>query len=116
MEDLLISTLESLGYPVRLQGSLLPSEAYPDTFFTWWNDSSSGDSFYSNDEHAIVYAYSVNIYSTDPALVYSKLLEAKAALKAQGFIVSGAGYSVMSDEQTHTGRGITALFKNTEVK
>jgi len=111
MEDLLISTLETLGYPVRLQGSLLPDESYPDHFFTFWNDSADGSSYYSNAEGAIVWAYSVNFYSTDPLLVNSKLLEAKALLKSAGWVVSGAGHSVMSDEPTHTGRGITALYR-----
>ena len=48
----------------------------------------------------------MNFYSSDPSLVNTKLLEAKALLKAQGFIVSGKGHDVMSDEPTHTGRGI----------
>ena len=111
MEDLLISTLETMGYPVRLQGSLLAKESYPDNFFTFWNDSADGSSFYSNEEEAILWQYSLNFYSIDPILVNSKLLEAKSLLKAAGFIVSGAGYSVMSDEPTHTGRGITILYR-----
>lgn len=111
MEDLLISTLESLGYPIRLQGSLLPDESYPDHFFTFWNDSADGESFYNNTESAIVWQYSLNFYSTDPLLVNSKLLEAKTLLKNKGWVVSGAGYSVMSDEPTHTGRGITILYR-----
>lgn len=111
MEDLLISILEAMGYPVYLQGSLLPDEPYPDNFFTFWNDSADGDSYYSNEENAIVWAYSLNFYSNNPTLVNTKLLEAKELLKAQGFVVSGAGYSVMSDEPTHTGRGITVLYR-----
>lgn len=111
MEDLLINTLSSLGYPVFLQGSLLPDAPYPDNFFTFWNDSADGDSYYSNTEGAIVWTYSVNFYSIDPTLVNSKLIDAKALLKAQGFVVGGAGYSVMSDEQTHTGRGITVVYR-----
>lgn len=111
MVDLLISTLETLGYPVKLQGSMLPDEPYPNSFFTFWNDSADGDSYYSDQEGAIVWAYSVNFYSNDPLLTNSKLLEAKALLKAQGFIVGGAGYDVMSDEPTHTGRGITVLYR-----
>ena len=111
MEDLLLSTLEALGYPVRLQGSLLPADTYPDSFFTYWNDSADGDSFYSNTEGAILWAYSLNFYSTDPVLVNTKLLEAKRLLKGAGFIVSGAGYDVPSDEATHTGRGISLLYR-----
>lgn len=110
MEDLLIETLETFGFPVRLQGSFLEDEPYPDHFFTFWNNDSSSGSFYDNDEHAILYDYSVNFYSVDPELVYSKLREAKTALKTAGFIVSGDGYSVVSDEPTHDGRGMNVQF------
>ena len=111
MEDLLISTLETLGYPVDLQGSYAPEQSYPDHFFTYWNNSAGGQSFYGNTEGAILWNYSVNFYSKDPLLTNTKLLEAKALLKAQGFIVTGAGYSVASDEPTHTGRGIEVLYR-----
>ncbi len=111
MEDLLITTLETLEYPVRLQGSLAPEERYPDHFFTYWNDSADGQSFYSNTEGAILWQYSLNFYSVDPLLVNTKLLEAKDLLKAKGFTVTGAGYSVASDEATHTGRGITVNYR-----
>lgn len=111
MVDLLISVLETLGYPVKLQGSMLPDETYPDSFFTFWNDSADGESFYSNTEAAITWAYSVNFYSTDPVAVNTELLEAKALLKSAGFIVTGAGYDVASDEVTHTGRGISVYYR-----
>ncbi len=111
MEDKLIEILGALGYPVRLQGSLLPDESYPDHFFTFWNDSADGTSYYSNNEGAILWAYSLNFYSVDPLLVNTKLLEAKALLKSAGWVVSGAGYDVPSDEVTHTGRGISLLYR-----
>ena len=110
MEDLLISTLEEFGYPVFLQGSLLPDEPYPTHFFTFWNNSSEGESYYDDNEHSTVFSYDVNFYSTDPELVYTKLRVATVALKAAGFILSGDGHSVMSDEATHDGRGITILY------
>ena len=114
MEDLLIATLESVfGYPVRLQGSLLPNEPYPDSFFTFWNDAADGNGFYSNTETSILWQYSLNFYSTDEIKVNSVLLEAKQALKAVGFTVHGAGSSVLSDEPTHSGRGITLLYRQT---
>lgn len=111
MEDKLIEILETLGYPVYLQGSLLPDEPYPDTFFTYWNNESFSDSYYDNDETAVVWDYSVNVYSNNPLLVNSLLLDVKRLLKTENWVVSGAGYSVMSDEPTHTGRGITVLFR-----
>ncbi len=109
MKDLLIETLEPLGYPIRLQGSLGENEAYPESFFTFWNNDTSGDEFYDNEEHSYVWDFDLNFYSSDPALVNAKLIEAKALLKAQGFIVTGKGYDVASDEPTHTGRGIRVL-------
>lgn len=104
--------LESFGYPVRLQGSLLPDEPYPDNFFTFWNNSSDGETFYDNDEKSIVYSYDVNFYSTNPELVYTVLRQTKKILKDNGFIVSGDGHSVVSDEPTHDGRGIDVMYLN----
>lgn len=111
MEDLLIEILSSFGEPVHLQGSLSEDTVYPESFFTFWNDETNGESFYSNDENAIIWMYSVNYYSTDPIKVNTKLLELKPILREAGFIVSGAGYSVASDEVTHTGRGITVIYR-----
>ena len=110
MEDLLIEILSQFGYPVKLQGSLLPDEPYPDHFFTFWNNNSYGEAFYDDDEKSITYDYDVNFYSINPELVYTKLREAKTALKRAGFIVSGDGYSVGSDEPTHDGRGISVKY------
>lgn len=116
MDELLVETLESLGYEVFLQGSMAENAQYPDHFFTYWNDAADGTGFYSNQEGAVLWQYSVNFYSKNP-LAVSKMfkslkgkLTAKNVLKAAGFIVTGAGYNVMSDEPTHTGRGITVKY------
>ena len=112
MEDLLIEILtNAFGFPIRLQGSFLKDEKYPDHFFTFWNNAADGIGYYSNEETAIVWNYNLYFYSIDPLKVNSVLLEAKALLKAKGWIVSGAGYSVMSDEPSHTGRGITIIYR-----
>lgn len=115
MEDLLIKALESLGYPVRQQGSFLPDEKYPDHFFTFWNDSADGSGFYSNNETSVVWQYSLNFYSCDPSTLGATFMEAKKLLKGAGFIVTGLGHSVMSDEPTHTGRGITVLYRQNDL-
>jgi hypothetical protein len=112
MLEQLIQLLEgTYGYPVYLQGSLSENAPYPDHFFTYWINDSDGDSHYDNDESAIVWNYDLNFYSNDPLKTHSLLLEVKALLKDNGFTVSGGGYSVMSDEPTHTGRGINVLYR-----
>ena len=106
MEDLLISTLETFGFPVMLQGSLLPNEPYPDDFFTFWNTGSSDGTHYDNTASSVLYSYEVNFYSNNPANVYDVLRDAITRLRNAGFVISGDGYSVASDEPTHDGRGV----------
>lgn len=109
MKDTLITTLTSLGYPIYLQGSLSEADAYPESFFTFWNNYSDGSEFYDNEEHSCIWDFDLNFYSSDPALVNTVLINAKTLLRAQGFIVTGKGYDVVSDEPTHTGRGINVV-------
>lgn len=109
MKDLLIATLEPLGYPIKQQGSLGKDEDYPESFFTFWNNSVDGDTFYDNKENTYAWDFDLNFYTSDPSIVNTKLLEAKELLKANRFIVSGKGYDVASDTPTHTGRGINVL-------
>lgn len=113
MEDLLIQTLESFGYPVRRQGSLGEKERYPDRFFTFWENGSYDKKHYDNHTHSVVHDYDINFYSIDPKQTYDKLREAMAVLKRNGFIVIGSGYDIGSDEKTHTGRGFNALYMKT---
>ena len=114
MEDNLINLLKSFGYPVSRQGSLPENKAYPETFFTFWNNSEDGLSYYDNDVVIVDYDFSVNVYSTNPDTVYSLLAEARKLLKANGWIIVARGYDVPSDEITHTGRGCEVGYLNTE--
>lgn len=110
MEDLLIATIETLGYPVRRQGSFASDETYPDDFFTYWNNASDDGSHYDNAATSTIWDFDVNFYSINTSRTYSELAKCKKALKNAGFIISGNGYDVMSDEPTHTGRGMNALY------
>lgn len=108
--DKLIETLEGLDYPVFRQGSMSQGQQYPNAFFTYWNGSTDDGSHYDNRAIKIIWEFDVNFYATSPNLVEEQLLAAKAALTEKGFIVSGVGYDVASDEPTHTGRGFEAVF------
>lgn len=115
IKDLFINTLKNeFGFPVILQGSMSDDDEYPDSFFTFFNNSTTSEAFYDNKETETVWDFDLNFYSNNPDLVNSILLEAKTALKAQGFIIDGKGYDVLSDEPTHTGRGINVLFVENE--
>lgn len=110
MRDALITELEKFGYPVRMQGSLSPSESYPPAFFTIWNDDSESIAHYDNDARAYTWTFSVYFYASDPALVVSVPLDAIAALKNSGWIIDGRGYDIASDEITHTGRAFDCTY------
>lgn len=109
MKELLVNLLESFGYPVFLQGTLHEDEAYPKHFFTFFNNDSSDQNHYDNKAIAYVWNFDVMFYSIDVELVQTMIEQARILLKQNGFIISGKGFDVMSDEPTHTGRGFTAL-------
>lgn len=109
MKEKLISLLETFGFPVFLQGSMSEEAPYPKSFFTFWNNDSYDNNHYDDEPISYTWSFDVNFYSIDPELVNLMLLEAKQILKENGFIISGQGYDLGSDEPTHTGRGFNAL-------
>jgi len=108
--DTLISTLETFGLPVFRQGSLAEDAPYPDAFFTFWNTSSEGACYYDDVAHAVTWSFYVYHYTSDIETLESKLSEAAEALRAIGFVISGMGFDVGSDVQTHFGRAVTARY------
>lgn len=106
----LYETLAGFGYPVYLQGSMTDDEPYPDSFYTYYNNDSDGLTFYDNGEVTVTWDFDVNSYSASPDTAQDMLMQAKEALKALGYIVPGKGYDIISDEPTHTGRGINAIY------
>lgn len=103
MKSLLIEKLESLGYPVYLQGSIGEDEKYPDSFITFFTLSGDDAAHYDNEAVGTAWGYQVIFYSIDPRLVASVPKEIYALLKSAGFIPQGRGRDIPSDEPTHTG-------------
>lgn len=106
MEDKFIKIIEELGYPVIKQGSMAEKEEYPDTFFTFWNNSVDDGSHYDNEASTFLWDFDLNVYSIDPEKIEELLIKAKEKLVKEGFIVGGKGHDVISDEKSHIGRGI----------
>lgn len=110
MEDQLLEILTSFKYPVYRQGSMSDDEAYPPTLITFWNNDSPDHAHYDNSEYGSAWDYTVFVYSSDPTLVYSVLMDIRTALKNAGWIVPSKGFDVASDEPTHTGRAIEVFY------
>ncbi|MCI8518669.1 MAG: hypothetical protein HFJ51_00600 [Clostridia bacterium] len=106
MEELLVQLIETLGYPIIKQGTIGIDEEYPESFFTFWNNETLGNTFYDNKENSVIWYFDLNFYSSNPELVYKELMRAKELLNQHGFIIYGKGHDVKSDEITYTGRGI----------
>lgn len=110
MKESLIALLETFKYPVFLQGSLNKDVPYPESFFTFWNTPTRDGSHYNDNAISCIWDFSVNFYSSNPTLVNTVLADAIALLKSNGWIISGVGYDVPSDEATHTGRGVDVIY------
>ena len=114
VRDILFDTLDAAFHlPIFLQGSLDDDEAYPEAFFTYWNNSTDDDSFFDNRESRANWNFDLNFYSIDPSDAIETLFAAKDELRKVGFIPDGAGYDVPSDEDSHFGRGMRLIFIDT---
>ena len=103
MKTLLISTLEALGYPVYLQGSIDPNEAYPADFITFFTLDTPNGTSYDNAPGSWRWQFQVAFYSVSPERVASVPASIRATLAAAGFLPDGKGRDLPSDEPTHTG-------------
>lgn len=104
MKDLLIETLETIcPGNVFLQGTFAEEVAYPESFITFWTDSTNDDSHYDNDVHSIDWHFTVIFYTSNPATIETVPGQIREALKAAGFIPQGKGFDIPSDRPSHTG-------------
>ena len=103
MKQKLIEALSAFSFPVFLQGTLNPEEADPQTFITFFVDSTDDNGHFDNNTNSVNWSFSVILYSNNPEIVNTKPNEIRAVLKAAGFIPQGKGNDIMSDEPTHTG-------------
>lgn len=112
VKELLLKVIEdNTSLPIYLQGSLSDTKDYPESFFTFWNNDTMDGEFYDNEENVTTWDFDLNFYSTDVQLVNTIFEDLKRPLKEAGFIVDGVGYDLLSDVDTHTGRGINIIYQ-----
>lgn len=85
MDDLLIETLETLGYDVIKQGSLDADNEYPEAFFTYFNWDSPRDKYYDNKHKSVTYYYQIQFYSSDVKTIDKTLEEVILLLEQNNF-------------------------------
>ena len=113
MKSDLIALLQTLNYPVFLQGALDTNEAYPENFFTFWNFETPEAAYYDNDANRAVWGFWIYFYSTNPTLVETEPEKARKLLKQNGYILEGKANDISVDRPTHTGAFFTVFkFEN----
>ena len=110
MKDLIITTLEALGYEVSLQGTMPEDEPYPESFITFQIIGSPEQDFFDGVPMGTRWEIQVFFYTSNPALMSTVPTEIYNAMKAVGFIPQGKGFDIPSDEPTHTGWVNTYLY------
>lgn len=104
-----------INLPYSRQGSYTEDEELPETFFTFWNTDSPVEGFYDNNSHRNVWFWYVFLYTTDPALIYSKLDEFIIIAKKHGFMADGNGKDIPSDVPNYLGRYIRLTYVENKI-
>ena len=99
---LLCSTIESLKYPYYLQGTF-SGENYPDSFITYIINSSDDRAHYDDKTSSWTWNATVIFYTKDPALLATVPELIRTTLQSVGFIPTGKGYNIFSDDPNFTG-------------
>lgn len=115
VKDKLIKLIETLGYvegdTIILQGTLGADDAYPASFFTFFNPETV-ELYADNVPYKAFWYIELNYYSNDPTSVNTIFETLKPLLKSNGFKVEGKGFDVPSDEPEWTGRGINIIYED----
>lgn len=84
------SDLAALGLPVYTQGTA--PEKLPTSFYTTWEDYSADNLHGDNAVKQIRHEWTLIYYTKQYNTVFTGLQAAINALKAKGYIITGAGY------------------------
>ena len=100
--SILCNLLESLNYPVFLQGTYSGDE-YPDDFITYITNDSGDRAHYDDITTSWTWQFTVIFYSRNPEHLDTVPDTIRQTLKAAGFIPQGKGFNVYSDDPNVTG-------------
>lgn len=104
----LIGIFEDMGYPYWMMHQMPNEQKYPPMFFTFLCEDAPYGEYYDNKPCAYIWTFAIGVYGDNPVEVESVTGDLVKRLAASGWIVPDMGEDVQSDEQTHTGRRLTA--------
>ena len=107
VDDIIIKTLSD--YKCYRQGSA-PKEL-PNLFITFWENESRDLKHYDNEPISTVHNFDINVYGTKISEVYNTLEICIELLKNKGFIISGKGHDIPSDNSNYRSRGIEVIYQ-----
>lgn len=103
IKELLIDTLQqTFNFPVYQLGKIEPDDDLPADYFTFRIDGGDDVNF-DNTDAATAWDININYFSINPENVATIPQQARAALKAAGFIPQGRGYDLISDTPNYSG-------------
>lgn len=101
---------EETGRPYSRQGSYGDDEELPETFYTFWNQSSELDGWYGNKASKRIWEWNIFYYTSNPELIYSGLDDFLNKAKSLGFIIKDSGRDITTGEVGYYGRFTTISF------
>lgn len=115
VKEILHADLESIEVggklvPVFLQGTIDYTDAFPETFITFFTDDTDDRSFYDDETKSVDWSFSVILYSSDPSVVNEAPDTIIDALEYDGFKPQGKGRDIPSGVPTHTGWAMDFIY------
>lgn len=110
MWEKLEQVFEEIGLPYSRQGTYEQDEKLPDTFFTFWNDSATEQSYYNNKPIKCVWEWSIFFYTNNPELIYSKVIEFIEVARKYGFETDSKGRDIPTNEPCYYGRYLKIVY------
>lgn len=98
------------GIGFARQGSYAEDAELPTSFFTFWNQSTDFDGFYSNKPTRCNWEWLVFYYTSDASTLYSGLENFIAKALDKGFTVEGKGRDLTCDEPNYFGRYVKVQY------
>lgn len=102
---------EESGISYARQGSYAEDEEIPESFYTFWNQSSEFEMHYNNTPYACNWEWLVFYYTKDVSTLYIGLEKFIEKAIEKGFFVEGKGKDISCDEVDYVGRYLKITYQ-----